>query len=87
MLCPTVPMVAPLTEPLLKDDEAFFKVNRLLLRNPSAINYMDGCAWSLPCHAAGELPVGLMVSGLTGQDAHLARVTLALENLMNALHA
>ena len=87
MLCPTVPMVAPLTEPLLKDDEAFFKVNRLLLRNPSAINYMDGCAWSLPCHAVGDLPVGLMVSGLAGQDAHLAQVALALENLMNSLHA
>jgi aspartyl-tRNA(Asn)/glutamyl-tRNA(Gln) amidotransferase subunit A len=84
MLSPTVPMVASLIEPLLKDDEAFFKVNRLLLRNPSAINYMDGCAWSLPCHQAGELPVGLMVSGLAGQDAHLARVALALENLMNA---
>ena len=84
MLCPTVPMVAPLIEPLLLDDEAFFKVNRLLLRNPSAINYMDGCSWSLPCHAAGEMPVGLMVSGLAGQDAHLARVALALENLMNS---
>jgi aspartyl-tRNA(Asn)/glutamyl-tRNA(Gln) amidotransferase subunit A len=87
MLCPTVPMVAPLIEPLLKDDEAFFKVNRLLLRNPSAINYMDGCAWSLPCHETGELPVGLMVSGLAGQDTHLARVALALENLINSLHA
>jgi aspartyl-tRNA(Asn)/glutamyl-tRNA(Gln) amidotransferase subunit A len=84
MLCPTVPIVAPLTEPLLNDDDAFFKVNRLLLRNPSAINYMDGCAWSLPCHEAGELPVGLMVSALAGQDAHLARVALALENLIHS---
>jgi aspartyl-tRNA(Asn)/glutamyl-tRNA(Gln) amidotransferase subunit A len=83
MLCPTVPIVAPLTEPLLKDDDAFFKVNRLLLRNPSAINYMDGCAWSLPCHEADELPVGLMASALAGQDAHLARVALALENFIN----
>jgi len=82
MLCPTVPMVAPLIEPLLKDDEAFFKVNRLLLRNPSAINYMDGCSWSLPCQADGEFPVGLMVSGLAGQDAPLARVALALEKFM-----
>jgi len=87
MLCPTVPMIAPLIGPLLKDDEAFFRVNRLLLRNPSAINYMDGCAWSLPCHEAGELPVGLMVSSTAGHDAHLARVALALENLMNSLHA
>jgi aspartyl-tRNA(Asn)/glutamyl-tRNA(Gln) amidotransferase subunit A len=55
-----------------------------LLRNPSAINYMDGCAWSLPCHEAGELPVGLMVSSVAGQDAHLARVALALENLINS---
>jgi aspartyl-tRNA(Asn)/glutamyl-tRNA(Gln) amidotransferase subunit A len=86
MLCPTVPIVAPLTEPLLNDDEAFFKVNRLLLRNPAAINYMDGCAWSLPCHVPGELPVGLMVSGLAWQDAHLARVVVALERFINALH-
>jgi aspartyl-tRNA(Asn)/glutamyl-tRNA(Gln) amidotransferase subunit A len=85
MLCPTVPMVAPLIEPLLEDDEAFFRVNRLLLRNPSAINYMDGCAWSLPCHAQGDLPVGLMVSGLAGQDAHLARVALALEKFIHSL--
>jgi aspartyl-tRNA(Asn)/glutamyl-tRNA(Gln) amidotransferase subunit A len=85
MLCPTVPIVAPLIKPLIKDDEAFFKVNRLLLRNPAAINYMDGCSWSLPCQEAGELPVGLMLSGLAGQDAHLAKVALALENLMNSL--
>jgi hypothetical protein len=31
--------------------------------------------------------VGLMVSGLAGKDAPLARVALALENLMNSLHA
>ena len=86
MLCPTVPIVAPLTAPLLNDDEAFFKTNRLLLRNPSAINYMDGCAWSLPCQTADELPVGLMVCGLGWQDAHLAQVALALENLINSLH-
>jgi aspartyl-tRNA(Asn)/glutamyl-tRNA(Gln) amidotransferase subunit A len=84
MLCPTVPLVAPVTEPLLHDDEAFFKVNRLLLRNPSAINYMDGCAWSLPCHSAGNLPVGLMVASVAGQDAHLARVALALENFIGS---
>jgi aspartyl-tRNA(Asn)/glutamyl-tRNA(Gln) amidotransferase subunit A len=47
---------------------------------------MDGCAWSLPCHAQGDLPVGLMVSGLAGQDAHLARVALALENFIHSLH-
>ena len=86
LLCPTVPMVAPLIEPLRHDDEAFFKVNRLLLRNPSAINYMDGCSWSLPCQEPGALPVGLMLSSVAGQDAHLAQVALAVEDFMNSLH-
>ncbi len=79
MLCPTVPMVAPPIDALAADDEAFFKVNRLLLRNPSAINYLDGCSFSLPCHQPGELPVGLMVSSTAGQDARLAGIALALE--------
>ena len=64
VLSPTVPMVAPVLAPLLADDDEFFRVNRLLLRNPSTINYLDGCSWSLPCHAHGTLPVGLMVSCL-----------------------
>jgi aspartyl-tRNA(Asn)/glutamyl-tRNA(Gln) amidotransferase subunit A len=79
MLCPTVPLLAPEIAPLLQDDEAFFKVNRLLLRNPAAINYLDGCAISLPCHAAGDLPVGLMVSCVGGEDARLAQLALAIE--------
>jgi aspartyl-tRNA(Asn)/glutamyl-tRNA(Gln) amidotransferase subunit A len=83
MLCPTVPLLAPELAPLLRSDEAFFKANRLLLRNPSMINYMDGCSFSLPCQAEGELPVGLMVSSVNGQDAHLASVALALESLIS----
>ena len=82
MLSPTVPMCAPELAPLLASDDAFFKVNRLLLRNPSAINYLNGCAFSLPCQAPGALPVGLMVSGVHGRDAHLACVALALEALL-----
>ncbi len=85
MLSPTVPMRAPELAPLLASDEAFFKVNRLLLRNPSAINYLNGCAFSLPCQAPEALPVGLMVSGVQGSDAHLACVALAIETLLNGV--
>ena len=87
LLCPTVPMVAPLMDPLVADDEAFFTANRLLLRNPAAINYLDGCAISLPCHALGDLPVGLMVSCLGGQDARLAQMALAIEPLLQSHHS
>ncbi len=35
----------------------------LLLRNTSVGNFLDRCGLSLPCHAAGELPVGFMLMG------------------------
>jgi len=61
LLSPTVPMVAPPLAPLVADDDAFFAANGLLLRNTSNVNFLDGCALSVPCHRAGELPVGLMI--------------------------
>ena len=72
MLSPTVPIVAPAIAELAPADgrdptqdaardEAFFRINALLLRNPSVVNMLDGCALSLPCHAPGELPAGLML--------------------------
>ena len=65
VLSPTVPIVAPpdrrACAPGAARDEAFFRINGLLLRNPSVVNMLDGCAISLPCHAPDELPVGLMV--------------------------
>ena len=64
VLSPTVPIVAPpiaSVAPGAAQDAEFFRVNGLLLRNTSVVNLLDGCAISLPCHDAGELPVGLMV--------------------------
>ncbi len=79
MLCPTVPMVAPPIAPLVASDEAFFAANGALLRNPSAINFLDGCALSLPCHASGEMPVGLMVWGAALRDDAVLDASLAIE--------
>ena len=58
MLSPTVPIVAPEIAPLLASDDAFFAANGALLRNPSMVNLLDGCALSLPCHRAGRVPGG-----------------------------
>ena len=79
MLSPTVPCVAPAIAPLLADDEAFFATNTLLLRNPSVVNLLDGCALSLPCHANGEMPVGLMVWSGALRDDTVLDVSLAIE--------
>ena len=56
MLMPTVPVVAPKIAELEASDEAYFAANGLMLRNPTLINFLDGCAVSLPCHRAGEAP-------------------------------
>jgi amidase/aspartyl-tRNA(Asn)/glutamyl-tRNA(Gln) amidotransferase subunit A len=79
MLSPTVPFVAPPIAPLLASDDAFFAANALILRNPSIVNLLDGCALSLPCHTEGELPVGLMVWSSAMRDDAVLDASLAIE--------
>lgn len=84
MVMPTTPVMAPRIAPLLASDEAYFATNGLLLRNPTFINFLDGCAVSLPCHRAGEAPVGLSLAGAAGHDARLLSVALAVEACLQA---
>lgn len=62
-LMPTVPRIAPRTADLVADEALYFAVNGAMLRNPSIVNFMDGCAISLPCHQPGAAPVGLSLAG------------------------
>jgi aspartyl-tRNA(Asn)/glutamyl-tRNA(Gln) amidotransferase subunit A len=79
LISPTVPVIAPPLPMLEHDDDAFFAINALLLRNPSVINLLDGCAISLPCHRAGDWPVGLMLWAPALADDRLLGVALAIE--------
>ncbi len=84
-LSPTVPIVAPpIAElaPGAERDEAFFRVNALLLRNTSVINMLDGCAISIPCHRGEELPVGLMIWAGTMSDDLVLNSALQIEQLL-----
>jgi amidase/aspartyl-tRNA(Asn)/glutamyl-tRNA(Gln) amidotransferase subunit A len=82
MLSPTVPCLAAPLAPLQQDDDAFFAVNAALLRNPSVVNLLDGCAVSLPCQAPGALPVGLMVWGAAMCDHTVLEVSASIESAL-----
>ena len=79
VLSPTVPIVAPSVGSVIDNDDEFFRVNSLLLRNTSVVNMLDGCAISLPCNAPGELPVGLMLWHAALHDDAVLDLALQVE--------
>lgn len=82
LLMPTVPIIAPPLAELEASDEVYGRMNMTILRNPTLINFLDGCALSLPCHAAGTAPVGLMLAALGGHDASLLRLGAGVEAVL-----
>ena len=82
LLMPTVPVVAPPLAELQTSDAAYFAANGLILRNPTLINFLDGCALSLPCQGPGEAPVGLSLAAPGGRDAELLALGLGVEQLL-----
>jgi len=62
VVMPTCAIVAPTLEEV-STAEGFTRRNMLLLRNTTVGNFLDRCGISLPCHEAGELPVGFMLMG------------------------
>ncbi len=90
VLSPTVPITAPTqasVAPGAERDEEFFRINGLLLRNPSAINFLDGCALSLPCHQPDEMPVGLMLWHGAMHDHTLLQLALQVEAALSGQKA
>ncbi|MBN9457651.1 MAG: amidase [Bosea sp.] len=83
LVMPTVPVVAPRIDEL-SDDAAFGATNLLILRNPTFINFLDGCALSVPCHRPGEAPVGLMLAGAAGRDRAVLSIGQAVEQALRA---
>ncbi len=81
LLMPTTPLVAPPVADLA-DDKEYRRVNMFMLRNPSIANFIDGCSISIPCHRAGDAPVGLMLFGEHNSDRRLLSIAAAMERLL-----
>lgn len=84
LLMPTSPIVAPAIKDLQASEDAYFMANSIILRNSTFINFLDGCALSVPCHPAGTAPVGLMIAGPAMHDAHILDVGLCVEQVLKA---
>jgi aspartyl-tRNA(Asn)/glutamyl-tRNA(Gln) amidotransferase subunit A len=80
-ILPTVPTVAPLIS-AVEDD--FDRLNALILRNPSAVNFLDGCAATLPMQRAKRLATGLMIFAPGGQDWPILHIAARIEPLLRA---
>ncbi|MCP4469345.1 MAG: amidase [Gammaproteobacteria bacterium] len=81
LLYPTVACVPPAISETEDANDAR-RVNLRCLRNTATVNYFDGCSMSLPCHARGEVPVGLMLSSANGNDEQLYRIAAAIESTL-----
>jgi aspartyl-tRNA(Asn)/glutamyl-tRNA(Gln) amidotransferase subunit A len=82
LIMPTVPVIPPPVADL-KEDNAYRRMNVLVLRNPSIVNFLDGCSISLPCHRAGDTPVGLMLFGQHNADRRLLSIAAAIEKVVS----
>ena len=78
-IMPTVACIAPPIAPLIADDTAYRRTNARVLRNTNLINFLDGCALSLPCHRPESAPTGLMLCGLNGADKRVFSIGVAIE--------
>jgi aspartyl-tRNA(Asn)/glutamyl-tRNA(Gln) amidotransferase subunit A len=87
VLSPTTPIVAtPLADvaPGTERDAEFFRVNALMLRNALPVNFLDGCAISVPNHQPGELPTGLMIWHSALRDRQILDLAAMVEPVLRA---
>jgi aspartyl-tRNA(Asn)/glutamyl-tRNA(Gln) amidotransferase subunit A len=81
-LLPSAPCIAPPIAEADASDDAYFRWNTRILRIVGLVNFLDGCAVSLPCQAPGAAPVGLMVSGPAMSDRRILAVAAAIERAL-----
>src|SRR5436190_2019076 len=83
IVMPTVPCVAPTIAETEASEESYFRWNFRIMRNNGLINFLDGCAVTLPCHAPRTAPVGFMVAGTAGSDRRILAVAAAIERALS----
>ncbi|HWI26703.1 MAG TPA: amidase [Stellaceae bacterium] len=78
LIMPTLPLVAPEIAAFEREEE-FWRLNGRILRNTAIVNFLDGCALTLPIQRPGSAPVGLMLVGSQNADRRLLALGSAVE--------
>lgn len=80
------PLAHAMADPNVPDDSAAdpegAAAEAILRRNVLMADRLGGPVISLPCHRAGEAPVGLMVAGLPGSDRRTLALASAIEQVV-----
>jgi aspartyl-tRNA(Asn)/glutamyl-tRNA(Gln) amidotransferase subunit A len=63
-------------------EREFDRLNALVLRNPSRVNLVDGCAATVPMSGPDGLATGLMVMGRNGDDWAVLDAAEAIERVL-----
>jgi aspartyl-tRNA(Asn)/glutamyl-tRNA(Gln) amidotransferase subunit A len=83
IIAPTVPILPPKIDSLGEDDD-YFRVNSLCLRNTRVFNMLGVPAVSVPCAMTEDgLPVGMMIATRPHQEALALSLAYALEQQVN----
>ncbi len=83
VVMPAVACVAPTIAEAGANDEDYARWNLSILRNPAFVNFVDGCAATLPCHVPGAAPVGFAVCGPAMSDRRTLAVAAAVERALS----
>ena len=77
--CPHIP--AAISD--LDDDDDYRRINLMALRNTFVGNFLNRCAISIPAHAQGDAPVGLMLMAPLMTDKALLSAAKAIESIIS----
>jgi len=78
LVMPTSPLVPPKIS-ALQSIEAQMKTGGMVLRNTALANFLDRPTISIPCHRAGNAPVGFSLMGAHRHDRRLLAIALGAE--------
>ncbi len=81
LLLPTTPILAPELS-VFDDDDEYYRLNLLSLRNPTLANVLNGCSISLP-FTSGEETIGVMLTAPGGTDRSLLEVAKLCEGALS----